>query len=214
MPQFRAQPSLRMLRSAQQTPSGTVIEHRLPAIQQCLQTRPPCGHQRLITMSSSTNSFVRILARGTDFLRLVGCVLAFSPLASAWAAEDNTAGLEEVVVTATKHGEERIQDTPIAVQAMSGQQLVAMGAIQVADYAALVPGFTYQDNGPGDKRYAIRGVSSTGSGTVGVYLDDVVITGENSQDGGGQQPDVMLFDMDRIEVLKGPQGTTFGSSSM
>ena len=165
-------------------------------------------------MRSSTNSFVRSLARGTDFLRLAGCALAFSPLASAWAAEDPTGGLEEVVVTATKHGEQNIQDTPIAVQAMSGQQLVAMGAIQVGDYAALVPGFSYQDNGPGDKRYAIRGVSSTGSGTVGVYLDDVVITGENSQDGGGQQPDVMLFDMDRIEVLKGPQGTTFGSSSM
>jgi iron complex outermembrane receptor protein len=135
-------------------------------------------------------------------------------VSAAAEAEAASEGVAEIVVTATKRGDTNVQETPIAVQAISGQSLQDIGAVQVSDYVALVPGFTFQDNGPGDKRYAIRGVSSTGAGTVGVYLDDVVITGENSQDGGGQQPDVMLFDMQRIEVLKGPQGTTFGSSSM
>jgi iron complex outermembrane receptor protein len=141
--------------------------------------------------------------------------LMMLPGAATWAA-DVSAGdtVEEITVTARKLGADTVQNTPFAVQALSAADLANIGAVQVSDYAALIPGFSFQDNGPGDKRYAIRGVSSTGAGTVGVYLDDVVITGENSQDGGGQQPDVMLFDMDRIEVLKGPQGTTFGSSSM
>ncbi len=60
----------------------------------------------------------------------------------------------------------------------------------------------------------IRGINSTGAGTVGLYLDEVVITGENAQDGSGQAPDIKLFDIDRVEVLRGPQGTTFGASSM
>jgi iron complex outermembrane recepter protein len=140
---------------------------------------------------------------------------AASLLASAgWAANEAPTGLEEIVVTATKR-QENIQDTPIAVQAFSGDQLAAINAVDVSDWAHLVPGLETQDNGAsGDKRYVIRGVNAAGAGTVGLYVDDVVITGENSQDGGGQAPDIMLFDMDRVEVLKGPQGTTFGSSSM
>ena len=151
---------------------------------------------------------------GVIALQAIGCALALTATAALWAAGTTTEGIAEVVVTATKQGATSIQDTPIAVQALTGAELASIGAVQISDYVALVPGLTYQDNGPGDKRYAIRGVSSTGAGTVGVYLDEVVITGENSQDGGGQQPDIMLFDMDRVEVLKGPQGTTFGSSSM
>jgi iron complex outermembrane receptor protein len=153
--------------------------------------------------------------------RLFACAAACLLTPSVWAQATSVqatgtqpTGLEEIVVTATKR-QENIQDTPIAVQAFSGAQLSAINAIDVDDWAHLVPGLATQSNGAsGDKRYAIRGVNAAGAGTVGLYLDDVVITGENSQDGGGQAPDIMLFDMDRVEVLKGPQGTTFGSSSM
>ena len=132
----------------------------------------------------------------------------------AGAAEESGTGLEEIVVTATKRSE-NIQETPIAVQAFTGGQLEKLNAVGINDWSALVPGLVTENNGSaGDQRYVIRGVDSKGAGTVGVYLDDVVITGANFQDGGGQSPDVLLFDMDRIEVLKGPQGTTFGSSSM
>ncbi len=146
--------------------------------------------------------------------RLLASVAASLLTSAGWAANEAPTGLEEIVVTATKR-QENIQDTPIAVQAFSGDQLSAINAVDVDDWAHLVPGLATQDNGAsGDKRYVIRGVNAAGAGTVGLYLDDVVITGENSQDGGGQAPDIMLFDMDRVEVLKGPQGTTFGSSSM
>ncbi|WP_288485932.1 TonB-dependent receptor [uncultured Novosphingobium sp.] len=120
----------------------------------------------------------------------------------------------EIVVTASKRTSSTIQDTPIAVQALGGDALKAQGAIDFADFYHAIPALSVQDEGPGDKRYVIRGINSAGASTVGLYLDETVITGENSQDGGGQAPDIKLFDIDRVEVLKGPQGTTFGASSM
>jgi outer membrane receptor protein involved in Fe transport len=120
----------------------------------------------------------------------------------------------DIVITASKRSANTIQDTPIAVQALAGADLKSKGALDFADFYHSVPGLSVQDEGPGDKRYVIRGINSTGAGTIGLYLDEVIITGENAQDGGGQAPDIKLFDIDRVEVLKGPQGTTFGSSSM
>jgi outer membrane receptor protein involved in Fe transport len=120
----------------------------------------------------------------------------------------------EILVTASKRIASTIQDTPIAVQALSGADLRAKGALDFADYFRTIAGLSAQDEGPGDKRYIIRGINSSGAGTVGLYLDEVIITGENSQDGSGQAPDIKLFDIDRVEVLKGPQGTTFGSSAL
>ena len=121
---------------------------------------------------------------------------------------------EEIVVTATKRGGLRLHDVPFAVQAISGDDLAKRGAVDFDDFFRQIPGLAVFDQGPGDKRYIIRGVNSAGAGTVGLYLDEVIITGENAQDGGGRQPDIKIFDIDRVEVLKGPQGTTFGSSSL
>lgn len=137
-------------------------------------------------------------------------------LLAAWFIGPGTAfaQIEEVVVTASKRGSENLQDVPFSVQALSGERLDAAGAADFNDFFRLVPGLAVFDQGPGDKRIILRGVNSTGAGTVGLYLDEVIITGENAQDGGGRQPDIKLFDIDRIEVLKGPQGTTFGSSSL
>jgi len=158
-----------------------------------------------------------MLALSRTSLRMgLACMTA---LASAGAlvpfAQGEEAGvIEEVVVTATKRGAQSLQDVPFAVQAISGDVLAQRAATDFNDFFRLVPGLSVFDQGPGDKRYIIRGVNSVGAGTVSLYLDEVIITGENAQDGGGRQPDIKLFDMDRIEVLKGPQGTTFGSSSL
>jgi outer membrane receptor protein involved in Fe transport len=132
-----------------------------------------------------------------------------APAASVAETEQN-----EIVVTATKRGQTSLQQVPIAMSAFTGAQLSARGALDFNDFYHQVPGLAVQDEGPGDKRYVLRGINATGAGTIGIYLDEVIITGENAQDGGGQQPDIKLFDLERVEVLKGPQGTTFGSSSM
>jgi len=135
-------------------------------------------------------------------------------------AETNDAGdssnrLEEVVVTATKRGLVNVQDVPISLRAITGDELKDRGATVFEEWSRSVPGLVFQDQGPGDKRYIIRGVQSIGAATVGVYLDDAVITGSNSEDdGGGKNVDIRLFDINRIEVLRGPQGTLYGTSSM
>ncbi len=123
-------------------------------------------------------------------------------------------GLEEIVVTANKRGEASIQDIPLSVQSVSGDRLAEAGSLAFDDYFRQIPGLSVNDQGPGDKQYNIRGINSTGAGTVGLYFDEIIITDENISGDGGRQPDIKLFDMDRIEVLRGPQGTTFGSSSL
>src|SRR3954453_922040 len=87
----------------------------------------------------------------------------------ATAAETEAATLSEVVVTADKRGEESIQSIPTTIQAISGETLDRKGAVEFADFSGQVAGLTYDDLGPGDKKYVIRGVTSTGPATVGVY---------------------------------------------
>ncbi len=103
---------------------------------------------------------------------------------------------------------------PLSVQAFGGEALERRGALEFDDFSRLVSGLQAFDQGPGNKRLILRGINSGGAGTVGVYVDEIVLTGENSQGTGGLQADPKLFDLDRVEVLKGPQGTTFGSSSL
>ncbi|MDY6946375.1 MAG: TonB-dependent receptor [Pseudomonadota bacterium] len=122
--------------------------------------------------------------------------------------------VEEVVVTATKRGATLLEDTPLSVQSIGGKALTETGALDFDDFMRDVPSLSISDNGPGDKRIVMRGVSATGAGTVGLYFDEIVMTGSALGDDGGRQPDIKLYDMDRIEVLRGPQGTTFGSSSL
>lgn len=158
-------------------------------------------------MKINKNGSLKLFVSGI----MAGTALCAVP-ALAQDAGSETGG--DIVVTASKRTSSTIQDTPIAVQALGGDALKSKGAVDFADFYHAIPALSVQDEGPGDKRYVIRGINSAGASTVGLYLDETVITGENSQDGGGQAPDIKLFDIDRVEVLKGPQGTTFGASSM
>ncbi len=153
-------------------------------------------------------------SRKPTWLALSASILA--PLASGWAqaqSGESLSALEEVVVTASKRGEVRIQDIPFAIQALDGDALKEAGSLDFDDFFRQIPGLSTNDRGPGDKHYIIRGIYSGGYGTVGLYLDEVIITGEGDE-ARGKQPDPKMFDIDRVEVLKGPQGTTFGSSSL
>lgn len=123
--------------------------------------------------------------------------------------------LEEVVVTANKRSEVSAQSLPVTITALSGDHLAEAGATTFADWSHSVPGLVFQDQGPGDKRYIIRGIQSIGAPTVGVYLDNAVISGSNGEDdGGGKNVDIRLHDIERIEVLRGPQGTLYGTGSL
>ena len=123
---------------------------------------------------------------------------------------NKTAALDEIVVTAQKRSE-RLLDVPLSVTAASGEQLAKQGVTQTAQLAKLVPGFTYQESNYGTPIFTIRGVGfqdgSFGAGpTVTTYIDQVPLPYPLLTRGAA-------LDLERVEVLKGPQGTLFGQNS-
>ncbi|HUP44791.1 MAG TPA: TonB-dependent receptor [Thermoanaerobaculia bacterium] len=122
---------------------------------------------------------------------------------------------EEMVVTARKR-EETVQEVPMSVAAPSEAELRDRGADTLEDVATNVAGFTVQNAGPGQSQVGMRGVSAGRiirdqpgvKEQVGIYLDESVISLSLFT------PDIDLFDMSRVEVLRGPQGTLFGSGSL
>jgi iron complex outermembrane receptor protein len=126
---------------------------------------------------------------------------------------DSDDALQEVVVTATRH-EESLSKVPISISAFSQDQMDAQGVKQLDDLVRLTPGLSLNHNeGSGASQISIRGISSSaGSGTTGVYIDDAPIQVRNLGFASGTAfPG--LFDIDRVEVLRGPQGTLFGAGS-
>jgi iron complex outermembrane recepter protein len=129
--------------------------------------------------------------------------------------EDRGSRLEEIVVTAAKR-ETTIQDTPISVSAISGAELEAQGITSAEDAARQIPGVTLTSAGPGQAIYTIRGLASSGpaAATVGFYLDDIPMTPPTNAQNGTVMIDPNLYDLNRVEVLRGPQGTLYGAGSM
>ena len=123
--------------------------------------------------------------------------------------------IEEVVVTALKRTSS-LQDTPIAISALTSENLEKIGADDFVDLVGSVPGLTLRDNGPGQTRPVIRGVASAGEPQVGVYFDEALVIGApgTTNDAGLRSPELKPFDLERVEVLKGPQGTLYGGGSM
>ena len=144
--------------------------------------------------------------------------LLFATAAYAQTASETTPATEspsaDIVVTANKNGAQRTLDAPISIQAIGGNALTSGGLKEFTDVATKIPGLAVQDLGPGDRKYVIRGVDSSGASTTGVYFGEAVISGSNANDGGGQQADIRPYDLARVEVLRGPQGTLYGASSM
>jgi iron complex outermembrane recepter protein len=140
-------------------------------------------------------------------------MLAGAPVFAADTSSDSAA-LEEIIVTANKLNAQKVLDIPASIQAISGDALQSAGVAGIMGIAGEIPGLSIQDLGPGDKKYVIRGINSTGDSTTGVYYGEAVISGSNSDDGGGFESDIRLYDMDHVEVLRGPQGTLYGASSM
>jgi outer membrane receptor protein involved in Fe transport len=125
----------------------------------------------------------------------------------------NANELEDIVVTAQKTSEP-LSKVPISITAVSGATLADEHITDYADLSRAVPNLSFSSGGgPGQSNIEIRGVSSqAGSATTGIYLDDVPINVLNIYTTGATEPH--FFDIDRVEVLRGPQGTIYGASSM
>jgi iron complex outermembrane recepter protein len=151
-----------------------------------------------------------------------GLHITFAALGSGLAADavlaqqsDAPSGLEEIVVTAQRR-EERLSDVPLSISAFSQQRMDAQGVRNIDDIARLTPGLSFtrgdQRNGQASD-ISIRGISSTaGAATTGIYIDDTPIQVRTiGYSSFNAFPAV--FDLDRVEVLRGPQGTLFGAGS-
>jgi iron complex outermembrane receptor protein len=151
---------------------------------------------------------------------LLASVAPLLPLDSALAQDTGVAdgvGGPEIIVTAQKR-EERLIDVPQSITVMTGDDLARLNATQLRDYANTIPALTVNSlGGAGQNQLTIRGVTSGSdvASTVGVYVDDVPYGGSTVFSlNSGLALDAGLFDLDRIEVLRGPQGTLYGASSM
>ena len=135
----------------------------------------------------------------------------------AYAQQQEKRKIDEITVTATKV-EESLQDVPIAVTALSGQALQELGITNFADYVMQLPTVTSGGSGPGQNTIYIRGVASTTpnlttAGVAGLAPNVAFYLDEQPLAQPGRNLDVYAADLQRIEVLSGPQGTLFGGSS-
>ena len=135
---------------------------------------------------------------------------AYAQTVSAGAETDDNL----IIVTATR-SEQALNKVPLSVAVLSQQQLDDRGVRKFDDIARLTPGVQFNNQGAiGRNNVAIRGVSSlAGASTTGVYIDDVPVQARQVGFGAGTQFP-LIFDLDRVEVLRGPQGTLFGAGSM
>jgi iron complex outermembrane receptor protein len=121
--------------------------------------------------------------------------------------------LDEVVVTAQKRSE-RIMDVPLSVTAINAADLANNGDVQLKDYFDQVPGLSISARGSGRTSLILRGIatSNVGNPTVGVTIDNAPfgVSASSAQ----MVPDIDPFDVDHVEVLRGPQGTLYGASSI
>jgi iron complex outermembrane receptor protein len=141
--------------------------------------------------------------------------LAFASLLTVQtvAAQTSSDSLSEIVVTAQRRAE-RLQDVPAAITALSGDSLNQMRLQGNADLAAYVPSLSFDVLGPGETTLTIRGLGTSYGlePAVSLYMNETPL--DIRTDGFAGAPDIDFFDVDRVEVLRGPQGTLYGSSSM
>ena len=139
-------------------------------------------------------------------------------IAPAWAQDGSATsssepGNEDIVVTATRQGAQSLQDVPLAIQAFTGEQLKRQGINDTSDLIQSVPGAAPAEQvGAVIKTVTLRGVGGTsgiGDSPIGYYIDDIPFAVPNSP----IAPPLRFVDIERVEVLRGPQGTLYGQGS-
>ncbi|HLZ82705.1 MAG TPA: TonB-dependent receptor [Caulobacteraceae bacterium] len=150
---------------------------------------------------------------------LAGCGYAASAAAAEATADTTGAGtaVEEIVVTAERRNES-VQNVPMTVQAITGTTLSQLNVNTVDDILRYTPNVSYGNNGPGQGEIYMRGLSTgfrgnQSSATVGNFPNVAIYLDDQSMQFPARNVDIYIADMDRIEVLEGPQGTLFGGGA-
>jgi iron complex outermembrane receptor protein len=168
-------------------------------------------------------SFQQLIARVGSGKEIKSLLAGLAALLIAHGAEAQSGpsangsgpGLDEVLVTAERH-KSTVQETPVSITAVSGEDLADRGLASVEDVMREIAGLSIRTAGPGQTEYESRGMASNGgaSPTVGFYLNDIPLSPPPNGQTGKVVIDPDLYDINRIEVLRGPQGTLYGSGSM
>jgi len=152
----------------------------------------------------------RVPKMGIDISLGVMALLLTAPAAAQAIDEGEQPSSGDIVVTAQKR-EQTLLQVPLSVTAITGEDIVRRGASSIEDLQYAVPGLSISEFSPGQQRVQLRGLSVySGLPTVGVYQDELPLNTELNQTG----QDVRLLDIDRIEVLRGPQGTLYGQGAI
>jgi outer membrane receptor protein involved in Fe transport len=156
------------------------------------------------------------VAAQTKNLRIAQAPVAETAPQSSGGADDSPPAVAEVVVTAQKRLE-NIQNVPASVSFVDGGSLADLGAKSLQDYAAYVPGLQVDSAGsPGQTTITLRGIAPLGSGSaVGTYVDDAPLGSSGFYAMANTfQLDLLPYDLRGVEILRGPQGTLYGASTM
>src|ERR1700685_4192423 len=143
---------------------------------------------------------------------MLAASIALAVAGSAWAEGGPRTAIPEIIITAAKR-ESTVQDTPISVTAITASDIANKGWTDFNSLAQTVPGIAMRTSGPGQTEFEMRGLNSAGGNTsqVGFYLDEVPLSSPASAQLGKEEIDPTLYDLNRVEVLRGPQGTLYGS---
>ena len=174
-------------------------------------TRPPSGASSSSSSKTGEKEGKKSSSGGFRVSELDQPQAASSPSMTGPAdGARQAAVLEEVVVTAEMR-HQRLIDVPASISVITGDEIAKTGAAAIEDLQYEVPGLSITEFSPGQQRIEMNGIAVfQGLPTVGVYLDDMPLNMEFIQSG----IDVRLLDIDRVEVLRGPQGTLYGQGSM
>ncbi|PHZ84735.1 TonB-dependent receptor [Paremcibacter congregatus] len=168
---------------------------------------------------TSLSMQMKFLSHPLRVALMAGVTLAYSPLLSlaeeaAAEGEGGVTQFEEIVVTANKR-EQSLRDVAMSVGVATGRDIANRGVSNLNELSISTPGLEMQELAPGFTRITIRGISPTPgtAATSGLYVDETpyVLTTSGQVDVG---PDVRMFDIERVEVLRGPQGTLYGEGAM
>ena len=147
----------------------------------------------------------------------VAALVSCSAVAEAQQVASTSNGIEAVTVTANRR-EESVQDVPNTVQAFTGKALEDMNVLTLDSLLRYTPNVTYGNNGPGQGEIIMRGLSNgfrgnQSSGTIANFPNVAIYLDDQSMQFPGRNVDIYMVDMNRVEVLEGPQGTLFGGGA-
>src|SRR5580700_5307471 len=164
-------------------------------------------------MNSKISYAVAAILSGVSGAALAAPAAADADVSSSASSE----GIEEITVTAQRRSES-MQDVPISMQALTGQALRQLNISTLDDYIKYLPNLSSASNGPGQNELFMRGLSagsqaSQGSGSTGLWPNVAIYLDNQSGQLPNRNLDIYAADMNRIEVLEGPQGTLFGAGA-